>query len=99
MNPVVGSVVFDVDHAYSKVSKFEPPSSFATTVVFKVAFPVDGITYAVPPFGVIVNVGTFLSILFNFNCFVILFPNLSSASAVTVLLFVFTTALLALFIT
>ena len=80
---LVGSVVFDVAHAYCIVLNPEPPASLAVNVVFIVAFPVVGIIY-VPPFGLIVTVGFVLSIFETCKLAVALFPAESVPSAYTV---------------
>ena len=80
---LVGSVVFDVAHAYCIVLNPEPPVSLAVNVVFIVAFPVVGIIY-VPPFGLIVTVGFVLSIPETATVVIFLFPALSSTYIVYV---------------
>ena len=81
---VVGSVVFEVDHAYCKVFNPDPPVSAAVKIVLIVAFPEVGIVYFVPPFGFKLTVGNVLSIFPTARLAVTLFPAISVASAYTV---------------
>ena len=76
----VGSVVFDVDHAYCSRFNPLPPVSAAVNATFNVAFPLVGFAN-VPPFTLKLTVGAFLSIFVTCNDFVTLFPIVSVASA------------------
>ena len=72
----VGSVVFDVDHAYCNRFSPLPPVSAAFNPTFNTAFPVVGFVN-VPPFGLIVTVGNTLSILVIVTAFFETFPTAS----------------------
>ena len=74
----VGSVVFDVDHAYSKLLKPLPPVSAAFNVVLIVASPFVGIVYA-PPLGLNDTVGSITSLLYVVIPDLLILPALSIA--------------------
>ena len=74
----VGSVVFDVDHAYCNVFNPLPPVSAAFNVVFIVASPLVGIVYA-PPLGLNDTVGKVISCLYVVTEDSLILPALSIA--------------------